>query len=134
MEALTAFWGQYGAIVLAVLGVVIGLATYVARGEGRELAKLTVDFVLRLSGNGWDLVTEKQVRDIAGLIFDGAYNWSGPSWFRVIPWRLWIKREMVQDWAWQAFCKAHAFFDSHLAKETLENAQAAKVIPRTLTL
>jgi hypothetical protein len=134
MEALLAFWQANGAIILAVLGVVIGLATYVARGEGKELARLTVEFVLRLSGSGWDLVTEKQVRDLAGLIYDGAYNWTGPPWFRVIPWRLWINRENVQDWAWQAFCKAHSFFDSHLATATLQNAQAAKVVPKGLTL
>jgi hypothetical protein len=134
MEAILTWWQSYGAIILAVLGVVIGLATFVARGEGKELARLTVEFVLKLSGSGWDLVTEKQVRDIAGLVFDGAYNWTGPSWLRVIPWRLWVTREAVQTWAWQAFCKAHSFFDSRLAERTLESAQMAKVVPGNLRL
>jgi hypothetical protein len=134
MEAALAFWQANGAIILALLGVVIGLATYVARGEGKELARLTVEFVLKLSGSGWDLVTEKQVRDIAGLVFDGAYNWTGPPWFRVIPWRLWVTRVAVQTWAWQAFCKAHSFFDSRLAERTLESAQMARVVPGNLRL
>jgi hypothetical protein len=134
MEVLLAFWGQYGAIILAVLGVVIGLAIYVARGEGKELARLVVQFILQLSGAGWDTVTEKQVRDIAGLIYEGARDWAGPSWLRIIPWRQFVTQEMVQTWAWQAFCKAHQFFDSKLATETLKDAQAAKLVPKGVSL
>jgi hypothetical protein len=99
MEALTAFWGQYGAIVLAVLGVVIGLATYVARGEGRELAKLTVDFVLRLSGNGWDLVTEKQVRRHGSVSFRGDCG-SSARWSRIGPGKPSAKRMRFLTRTW----------------------------------
>jgi hypothetical protein len=134
MEALIAWWGTWGQIVLIGLGVLAGLATWIARGEGRQLAALVVDLILRLGATGWDAVTETQVREIAGLVYDGAYNWAGPPWLRVIPWRLWVTRVMVQNWAWQAFCRAHAWFDSALAAKALEAAQADRVVPAYLKL
>ncbi len=134
MDAFLIWWGLYGQIVLIALGVLVGLATYVARGEGKQLARLVVELVLKLSSAGWDNVTEKQVRDIAGLIYDGARDWAGPSWLRIIPWRLFITRVAVQDWAWAAFCHAHSWFDSRLAGQTVENAQVAKVIPKSVEL
>jgi hypothetical protein len=134
MEAVIAWWGQYGQLTLIVLGVLVGLATFIARGEGKELAKLTIDLVLRLSSQGWDTVTEKQVKDLAGLVFDGARDFAGPPWLRLIPWRLFITREAVQDWAWTAWMAAHRWFDSALAGEAVEAARAAKVVPKGVTL
>lgn len=134
MDALLVFWQNYGNLVLIVLGVVIGLATYVARGEGKQLAKLVVEFLLGLATAGWDSITEKQVRDIAGLVYDGARDWAGPSWLRVIPWRLFITRESVQNWAWAAWQHLHKWYGSQLAQTVMEGAQAARVVPGNLRL
>jgi hypothetical protein len=134
MEALLTFWSQYGAIVLSVLGVVIGLAVYVARGEGRELAALVVQLVQGLATAGWDSVTELQVRDLAGRIYDGARDWAGPPWLRIIPWRQFVTREMVQTQSWLGWCKLHRWYDSQLAKSVVESAVVAKVIPKGLSI
>jgi hypothetical protein len=93
-----------------------------------------VQLVQGLATAGWDSVTELQVRDLAGKVYDGARDWAGPPWLRVIPWRLWITRETLQNWAWAAWQHLHAWYDSTLAAETLKDAQAAKVVPRNLTL
>jgi hypothetical protein len=128
------WWAQYGQISLVIFGIVIGLITYIARGEGKELARLTIDLVLRLSSQGWDNVTEEQVKKLAGLVFDGARDFAGPSWLRVIPWRLFITRESVQSWAWAAWVASHRWFDSKLAEKTVEAAQASKVVPSGVSL
>ena len=134
VELLVAFWQAYGPLVLAVLGTLIGLAVYVARGEGKELAALVVQLILKLSAEGWDSVTEVQVRDLAGRVYDSAWNYTGPSWFRVIPWRLFIKREMVQDWAWAGWQHLHSWYDSCLAQEVVVDAKAAREIPQGVRL
>ena len=134
VELLVAFWQAYGPLVLAVLGTLIGLAVYVARGEGKELARLIVQLVQGLATAGWDSVTEAQVRELAGKVYDGAYNWAGPGWFRVIPWRQFIKREQVQDWAWQGWQHIHVWYDSSLAKSVVVEAKSEGMIPRSLKL
>ena len=131
---LVAFWQAYGPLVLAVLGTLIGLAVWIARGEGKELAELVIQLVLKLSAEGWDSVTEMQVKDLAGRVYDGAYAWVGPPWFRVIPWRLFIKREMVQDWAWAGWQHLHSWYDSCLAQEVVVDAKAAREIPQGVRL
>jgi hypothetical protein len=134
MDALLAWWGVWGQVVLVVLGGVAGLSLWIARGEGKQLAKLVTDLLINLSAQGWDSITEEQVRHIAGRVYDGAYNWAGPSWFRVIPWRLFIKREVVQTWAWQAWQNVHQWWDSNLAKAVLANGQMLRQIPSNLKL
>lgn len=134
MEQFLAWWGAWGPLVLAILGTAVGLAIWVARGEGKELADLVVKLILNLSAQGWDSVTEVQVKDIAGRVYDGAYNYIGPSWFRVIPWRALITRTVVQDWSWQAWQKGHAWYDSSLAKSVVTDAKSARVVPAAVKL
>jgi hypothetical protein len=134
MEAILTWWQSYGAIILAVLGVVIGLATFIARGEGRELARLVVQLVQGLATAGWDSVTELQVRDLAGKVYDGARDWAGPPWLRLIPWRQFVTREMVQTQAWQGWCNLHNWYDSQLAKSVVTEAKKDGVIPKAVTL
>jgi hypothetical protein len=134
MEALLAFWQDNGAIILAVLGVVIGLATFVARGEGKELARLVVQLVQGLATAGWQSVTEAQVRDLAGRIYEGARDYAGPPWLRLIPWRLWITKEMVQTWAWLGWCKLRLWYESQLAQTVVIAAKSAGEIPRSAIL
>ena len=128
------WWGEWGNLVLIFLGLTVSLVVYIARGEGQELAKLTIDLVLRLSSQGLDTVTEEQVKKLAGLVFDGARSFAGPSWLRIIPWRLFITRESVQSLAWEAWKATHSWWDSQLAKKTVEVAKVSRVIPGNVNL
>ena len=134
MEQVIAFWNAYGPIVIAVLGIVVGSLIWVARGEGKQLAKLVVDLVVNLSAQGWDSITEAEVKEIAGRVYDYAYNYAGPAWFRVIPWRLFITKELVQKWSWEAWMKLHDWYDSQLAQRVMVESRAAGTVPTSLRL
>lgn len=115
MEAFLVWWGQWGGLVLGALGTLMGLWVWIARGEGKQLADLVVTLLLNLSAQGMDTVTEAQVKEVAGKVYDFARDYAGPGWLRVIPWRLFVTREMLQGWAWKGWLNVHAWYDSNLA-------------------
>ncbi len=93
--------------IAAILSVIVAVAIEVARGNGKELATQVVALITAWSKGELSTISQEEVNYVAGLLYDKAPDRVGP-----IPWKVFISRTLVQQWAWDAWQKAIALLSS----------------------
>lgn len=101
------------------LFLLVGLGIQVARGHGKDLAQLALLTLYSQAQAGLDSVTKEQVSEVSGLLYDTA---PGTVW--VVPWKVFVSREAVQEFAWDRYQALHAFLDSQVGAELLADVSA----------
>ena len=93
--------------IATILLIVVGLGLQIARGRGKALAQLALDFLLLEARKSIDEVTKEELTDAVGYLYDAA---PGVIW--LIPWKILVGKALVLSFAWDAFNKLHGFLDS----------------------
>lgn len=115
--------------IVTGLLILVGLAVQVAKGRGRQLAELALDFVLEQAKAGLDDVDRSDIR----LVVHGLYE-AAPSRIAGIPWKAFVSEEQCEAWAWEAFQRLHGYLDSaggvvlKTRLRTAKRARTAKIV------
>ena len=96
-------WYWIGAALL----IVVGLGVQIARGKGKALAQLALDFLLLEARKGLDEITKEDIEATVGYLYEAA---PGVIW--IVPWKVLVSRALVLSFAWDAFNKLHTFLDT----------------------
>ncbi len=94
-------------LIALVLLVVIGLGIQIARGKGKALAQLALDFLLLEAKKSIDEVSKEDIANSVGYLYDIT---PGVIW--IIPWKALVSKALVLSFAWDSFNKLHTFLDS----------------------